>query len=213
MPDDANPVTMPTKCAACHARAAGPVICDDCKAIQPTAASTDYFTLLGLPQSFSIDPDELRKKYLALSRHAHPDFASADSPEVQTLHLQVAASLNEAYRTLRDPAARAAYLLELLGGKSSAEDKSVPDGFLETMMMLQEELQEALAADDQPELQRLRDVLETQRVGLVRRITTLFEDYQEAVACKAVTDELLQEIRRQVNAISYVKKLLAQAKG
>ncbi len=198
----------PVKCSKCQATIKGTAVCDFCKSLNPAAASLDFFSLLGLPVVFDIDPAELRRRYLNLSRHAHPDFHVHDSQEVQSLHLQVSSSLNEAYQTLLDPASRAAYLLERLGGKSSADDKSVPDGFLGTMMMMQEEVHEAVDAGQAEELLRLREVLQTQLEGLVRRIGELFQQHQEAVICQAVTTDILNEIRKQVNAVSYVKKLL-----
>jgi molecular chaperone HscB len=188
-----------------------PAVCDYCHTVSPDAAVADHFTLLDLPRRFDLDPAEIHRKFLALSRHAHPDFHTGDTPEVQQLHLQVSAALNEAYRTLTDPAARAAYLLTLFGGKSSADDKSVPDGFLGTMMMMQEELTDALDADDRAEIARIAEVLQTQHDGLLHRIGTLYEQYQESVSCKAVVDGLLGELRQQLNAVSYVKKLLSQA--
>jgi len=190
-----------------------PAVCDYCHTVSPDAAVADYFTLLGLPRRFDLDTDEIRGKFVALSRHAHPDFHAADTPEVQHLHLQVSAALNDAYRTLSDPAARASYLLGLFGGKSSAEDKSVPDGFLGTMMMMQEELADAVSDGDSEEIARIGDVLQTQHDGLMRRVSTLFEQYQESVSCKAVSDDLLDELRKQLNAISYVKKLLSEARN
>ena len=87
----------------------------------------------------------------------------------------------------------------------------MPDGFLGTMMMMQEELTDALAAIDRAEITRIAEVLQTQHDGLLRRIGTLYEQYQESVSCKAVVDDLLGELRQQLNAVSYVKKLLSQA--
>ena len=202
----------PTKCSSCESAIGDTPVCDYCHTLNPAAAMMDFFTLLGLPMHYEIDVVDLRKKYLALSRHAHPDYHTDDSPEVQTLHLQVSSSLNQAYRTLLDPAARAGYLLELLGGKSTAQDKSVPSGFLETMMMMQEEVQEAVESDNGPQRQRLAAVLQTQHDGLVCRMAELFASYQQAVACRAVTTGLLREIRQQVNAAAYVKKLITQVK-
>jgi len=200
----------PAKCEHCRRPLSTPVVCDYCHALNPVASMTDYFTLLGLPRRYDIDPQELRRKFFALNRHAHPDFHVGESSEVQQLSLQVSAGINDAYRTLLDPASRAAYLLELLGGKSSAEDKSVPDGFLETMMMLQEDLAEAKAGGNADEMRRIVDVLRTQHDGLIRRIGQLFEEYQEAITCAAVRSDLLDAIRRQINAVSYVRKLLSQ---
>lgn len=205
---DETQTAAPMKCGKCNTVIKGTVVCDFCKSLNPAAALLDFFSLLGLPEVFDIDTSELRRKYLNLSRHAHPDFHVHETQEVQSLHLQVSSSLNEAYQTLLDPASRAAYLLERLGGKSSADDKSVPDGFLETMMMMQEELQDAIETSQADELSRLREVLQTQHDGLIRRIAELFQQYQEAVICKAVTSGILNEIRQQVNAVSYVKKLL-----
>ncbi len=208
--NDTHEQALPAKCKQCDKPMTTPVVCDYCHTLDPAGMGADYFSLLGLPQRFELDADELQRKFLALNRHAHPDFHMEDSEEVQELHLHVSAAVNDAYRTLKDPAARAAYLLELLGGKSSAIDKSVPDGFLATMMMMQEELADAKDADDTDELSRLGDVLATQRDGLMRRIETLFDQYQQSLACEAVRTDLLDELRKQLNAVSYVRKLLSQ---
>ncbi|HUS47436.1 MAG TPA: Fe-S protein assembly co-chaperone HscB [Phycisphaerae bacterium] len=202
---------FPAKCRKCDRQMSSPLVCDYCKELNPAAAVTDYFTLLGLPQRFDLDEGELHDKYVALSRFAHPDFHAGEPEEVQRLHLRVSAAINDAYGTLKDPAARAAYLLELLGGKGSAQDKSVPDGFLGTMMMMQEELADAKSAGDAAELGRLRKVLQTQHDGLLRRIAGFFSDLEQAVGCEAVRADLLGEIRKQSNAVSYVKKLLSLA--
>ncbi len=201
---------LPTKCTHCSKQMSTPIVCDFCKSVNPEAMGTDYFTLLGLPRKYNLDEKEIHRKYLALNRHAHPDFHANDTQEVQNLHLHVSATLNDAYRTLKDPAGRADYLLELLGGKSLAEDKSVPDGFLPTMMMLQEEIADANSADDSQELERLSKVLQTQHDGLTNHISELFDEYQQGVACQAIREGLLGEIRKQLNAISYVRKLLSQ---
>ena len=208
---DSDPArAVPAKCARCERPMTTPLVCDYCKEVNAAAVGADYFSLLGLPRRFDLDADELHRKFLALNRHAHPDFHVDDSPEVRELSLRVSATVNDAYRTLADPAARAAYLLELLGGKSSADDKSVPEGFLDTMMMMQEELADAKGDGNEGELARLGRVLRTQHDGLIRRVGELFAQYDEGVGCRAVADDLLAEIRKQLNAVSYVKKLLAQ---
>ncbi|MCK4601520.1 MAG: Fe-S protein assembly co-chaperone HscB, partial [Phycisphaerae bacterium] len=202
---------LPAKCKHCEKPMSTPLVCDYCHALNPAAASAaDHFTLFGLPQQYDIDERELQHKYLALNRHAHPDFHAGDSAEVQELHLRISATINNAYRTLKDPAGRADYLLELLGGKTSAADKSVPEGFLQTMMMMQEELADAKSSDDLAELERIGRVLQTQHDGLMHRVAGLFAEFHEAVACEAVRIGLLDEIRKQLNAVSYVKKLLSQ---
>ena len=201
---------VPSKCAHCNSPMSAPVVCDYCKSLNPIPAMTDYFALLGVERDFEIDESELHHKFLQLNRHAHPDYHTGDSPEVQQLSLSVSAAINDAYRTLKEPASRAGYLLELLGGKSSAEDKSVPDGFLPTMMMMQEEIADARQSGHEHELSHLREVLQTQHAGLLRGITRLFADHADAAPCEAVRTEQLDEIRKQINAVSYVRKLLSQ---
>ena len=206
----ASDQAIPAKCKHCEKPMSTPVVCDFCHSLDPSAMMTDHFTLLGLPRQFEVDLSELHRRFIALSRHAHPDFATGESAEVQELHLRMSAGINDAYRTLKDPAARAAYLLELLGGRSSADDKRVPDGFLGTMMMMQEELADAKAAGDRASLERIRKVLQTQHDGLLVKIAALFKEHEEAVQCEAVRTSQLDEIRRQLNAVSYVKKLISQ---
>jgi len=208
MPPDKQAV--PAKCSHCSQPMSTPAVCDFCHSLHDIGAMTDHFTLLGLPRQYDLDPAAIRDKFLALNRHAHPDFHGQESGDVQNLSLRISSQINDAYRTLSDPFTRAAYLLELLGGKSSAQDKSVPDGFLSTMMMLQEEIADAKAGKDQDSLKRLREVLTKQYQGILNRITQLFKDHQEAVSCQAVVADVLDEIRKQVNAMSYLKKLLGQ---
>ena len=217
--DNANHEIMnqaaPAKCTQCAKPMSTPLVCDFCHSLFPTAAAaSDYFEMLGVPRSYDLDLDELHRKFLALSRHAHPDYHVNESVEVQQLSLQVASTINDGYRTLKDPAARAAYLLERLGGRSSAEDKSVPDGFLATMMMMQEEIADARQAenqdDNQAKLESLRDVLVTQHDGLIHKIGGLFGELAPAAACEAMRNDLFNEIRELLNAVSYVRKLLSQ---
>ncbi len=76
------------------------------------------------------------------------------------------------------------------------------------MMMMQEEIADSgTSAADRG---RIGEVLRTQHDGLMHRIATLFDECRQAVACEAVRTDLLGEIRKQLNAVSYVKKLLSQ---
>ncbi len=208
--DESTRSAVPAKCGECNKPMSTPAVCDFCHALNPAGAEVDFFTLLGLPQQFNLTEQEVRQKFLALNRHAHPDFHGEESAEVQGLSLRMSANINDAYRVLSDSATRANYLLEVLGGPSLTSDKTVPDGFLNTMMMMQEEIADADADADGAELSGIRDVLQTQHDGLMARIRGLFEAHQESVDCEAVRTELLGQIRRQRNAVSYVKKLLSQ---
>jgi len=172
-----------------------PLFCGNCGTLQ-AGNGLNYFELFGLEPAYELDPAELRRRYLSSARSIHPD-RGADA----ALSLEASARLNEAYRVLSDPLLRAEYLLELVGGKSSAADKSVPQEVLDRTLMLREQIEEARLAGDQPTLATLRG-----QVGL------LVDDVLVAVANLARqlpgTDLIRQELRQQLNTVKYYQRLL-----
>jgi len=212
-PPGDSPPAAPSKCVACDRQMASAAVCDYCHTLNPITAPTDYFHLLGLPRRFDLDTDQLRGKYLALNRHSHPDFHTRDDPEVQRLSLSVSSAINDAYRTLRDPIMRAEYLVELLGGGSSADEKSVPDGFLGEMMALQEKLAEAAADGDEPARLAMKTALEERLAEKVGQLTLLFAEFDEQVGCEGMRLDQLSRLRRHLNAISYIRRLALMAAG
>ena len=107
-------------CWSCRGPVAGQALfCHTCGAVQPPRA-LDHFARLGLPRGFEIDLAELGKRYFGLQRNLHPDRFARRTPKERAIAESQAASLNEAYETLKDPLARAAYLLELAGRRSAA---------------------------------------------------------------------------------------------
>jgi len=209
--DDARAV--PAKCVACARELHTPVVCDYCHSLNPISGPTDHFTLLGVPRRFEVDQAQLRSRYLALNRHAHPDFHSNDNPAVRELSLTVAAAVNDAYRTLSDPFTRGEYLLALLGGRPSAEDKSTPDGFLAEMAEIQEKLYTARAERDQQTMRRTAAELTDRFERRIARLGEMFGGFDTQVGCEAVRQSELDRIRKELNAISYVRRLLAVARG
>ena len=107
--------------------------------------TTNHFARLGLPRRFALDAAELERQYLARSRAVHPDYHAAGSSADLAASLELSAALNEAYNTLRDPFARADYLLGLEGGPSAAEQKQMPPAFLAEMLEARERVEEAKA--------------------------------------------------------------------
>ena len=107
----------------------------------------DHFEVFGLPRRLAVDTTELQRKFYELSRRYHPDFHQAAPPEEQARALEASASLNAAYRALRDPIARVEYLVRLEEGRDTKEGSSVrpkaPPELLEEMFEIQEALAEA----------------------------------------------------------------------
>jgi molecular chaperone HscB len=111
--------------------------------------SQDYFALFGLPRRYRFDPEKLHAAYHALQREVHPDrYAAADEAE-RRVALQSSARVNEAYRALTDPVARAQYLLSLRGIDALAEtNTALPADFLQHELERREAVAEAQTACD-----------------------------------------------------------------
>ena len=73
----------------------------------------NHFELFGLPQRFHLDLAQLEQAYRGIQSQVHPDrFVQASDAE-RRVSMQSATQVNEAYRTLKNPLARARYLLTL----------------------------------------------------------------------------------------------------
>ncbi|MGM3175876.1 co-chaperone HscB [Dickeya lacustris] len=101
----------------------------------------DYFTLFGLPIRYNVDGSLLASRFQELQRQFHPDrFASSPERE-RMLALQQAATINNAYQTLKHPLKRAEYMLSLHGFDLGNEQHTLHDtAFLMAQMELREEL-------------------------------------------------------------------------
>lgn len=104
----------------------------------------DDFTLFGLPQQFALDRPTVDACWRALQAEVHPDRFAADGASSQRLAMQWAVRVNEAYKRLKDPLARASYLCQLRGAPVRAEDNTaMPADFLVQQMAWREALDEA----------------------------------------------------------------------
>ena len=104
----------------------------------------DHFARLGLPAALDLDAGTLDKAYFAQQRLWHPDRFVAKPPEERARASAEAAAVNDAYRTLKDPLARAVYLAGLKGVEMPADGKTIDDPeLLMEAMEAREELHEA----------------------------------------------------------------------
>lgn len=181
-----------------------PLACSDCHTLLEHVAGADYFELFGLKRHYDLDPAALQKTYLAITRNVHPDaFATADAT-TQSLMLRMAATINRAFETLKDPVLRAEYLLETSGGKSAADDKRVPPELLGQVMMMREEIEEAKAGGDSQTLTRLRQQVSHQKDAALERLADLSRRLDDG------GEALRDDLRLQLNSMKYFNNLLAQ---
>lgn len=137
----------------------------------------NYFEVLNLPRGFSIDTALLEQRYRDLMAAVHPDRFVTESPEQRRLAMQAATLANEAWRCLRDPVERAAYLCRL-GGQpvdSAARARVAPD-FLAEQMAWRESLDEARDAGDREAVLALQSQVSQLRGHLLERLRRLIDD-------------------------------------
>src|SRR5438045_7506931 len=142
--------TSTLECRNCGAGA--PVdehFCPQCSRILALGRHGDYFSFFGLPRRLVIDAGELERQFRALSRRFHPDYYYNAAPAERLASLERSSYLNDAYRTLRNPATRVEHLLAIEGlptDKSEGGAAKVPPALLEEVFALNEELDEVREA-------------------------------------------------------------------
>ncbi len=209
-------------CWHCQSEVSGEYFCDRCVKVQPVSKETDYFTCFGFPRRLTIDQSKLEAKFYELSRAFHPDFYQSKSETEQTISLGNSATLNSAYRTLRDPIQRAEYLLDLEAGAVKEIRNSPPADLFEEILELQDTLNEYRAADRSSTTgQQLRTKLQTEQLTLEQRkqdmetsLQQLFTDWDRlqdqgdaTSQARAERDRLLKQIREILSNRTYVKSI------
>lgn len=103
----------------------------------------NYFEVFGLPKVLNLDLKALEKTFHELSRKYHPDYFTTAPAEERQSALQMTATLNDAYRTLRHPVRRVEHLLQIEGFKP--DGSKVPKSFLMEIFEINEQLDEVRA--------------------------------------------------------------------
>src|SRR5262250_431715 len=154
--------TREHECWHCSRRTGLALVCLHCEAPQPLPPAADIFTVLGLPRRLVVDPRDLEDRYHAASRAVHPDRHQTASDRERELSLSASATVNRAYRTLRDPVARGRYWLELHGARLGDDPPRVPPAIAAEVFETQEKLAALRSAgDDGRELRRDVEELHT----------------------------------------------------
>ena len=159
------------------------------------ASSSDLFGLLGLPAQFDLDPSVIEQAFFERSKETLPDkFAAAPAAE-RVAALSRSRAVNDAYKTLKNPVARAEYLLARAGVTIGSNEQVEPELLME-ILELREELAEnrknaAVVQRLQAEMQKRRDVAVAALPGLFVR-------------------EDLPEIKKQLIVLRYLDRYLEE---
>lgn len=153
----------------------------------------DDFALFELPRRFAQDRAELDTRWRRLQASAHPDRFASQGAAAQRVAMQWSVRINEAYRRLRDPMARAAYLCELHGVPIDAErNTAMPAEFLRQQMTWREALDDA---DSEGDLAALADEVRAAEAQLLTQAGSQLDDAHDPSAA-ALTVRALMFVAR-----------------
>ncbi|PYR36755.1 MAG: Fe-S protein assembly co-chaperone HscB [Acidobacteria bacterium] len=200
--------------------------CPQCTKILSLGRQGDYFAFLGVPRRLQLDPAVLDERFRALSRQFHPDYFYNATPAERRASLERSSYLNDAYRTLKQPISRMAYLLEIEGVWTPADkaegggSKQVPPALLEEVFALNEELDElrelraggARADQWQARLHRARQPIDAKRAAHEAELEELFRRWDglaEGGGTEAARHEVLAALRERLLERNYINNLLA----
>jgi len=166
------------------------------------------FALFGLPERFAVDLAQLDATWKQLQGRAHPDRFATETAAAQRVAMQWAVRINEAYRRLKDPLSRAAYLCTLHGVDLQAESNTaMPAAFLMQQMEWRDALSEAASLDA---VDALSDEVVASRNATLASLQSLIDD-ATSVEWRAVADtvrglmfvdKFLGDIDKRVDALS-----------
>jgi molecular chaperone HscB len=178
-----------------------------------TTLTANHFVLFGFEPSYALDEAALSTAYKSLQQTVHPDrFASSNplaSEADKRAAMQSSAQVNEAYKTLRDPLSRAAYLCELKGEPIKAErHTAMPPAFLMQQLHWREALSEAQEASDEAVIEALQsEVMSARRYGYAElaRLLDVQKDFQSAaqqVRALMFIDKFTRDVADALDALT-----------
>jgi molecular chaperone HscB len=171
----------------------------------------DKFAVLGVARSFDLEPSALEDRFRAVSRKLHPDRFARATPAERRHALEQTTRLNDAYRTLKDPAKRGEHLLELRGLKPGQDGGSaqMDPEFLEQMMEDREQLMEAKLEGGAAEVARLAEGIRAKAAQALARAGALLRTLEGPDAASVS----LPAVAEQLSRLRYYARYLDEVEG
>lgn len=163
----------------------------------------NYYEALGLSPALSLDMDDLKKRFYDRSRQWHPDRFSRAAAAEQQHALEMTAVLNDAFRTLREPVARAEYFLKERGLDTSRNE--APPELLEEVFELNMALEELREGDTSArgQLAEARERFAAILHASDEDLGALFSQHDFAPS-----EDVLHKIRATLNRRRYIANLV-----
>ena len=168
--------------------------------------ASDYFSLLHVPRAQAQDVAVLDAHFRELQGRVHPDKHAHATAADQRLAMQWATRVNEAYQTLKNPLARARYLLGVLGHDVAIEtNTAMPPEFLMAQMELREAVEDAqVGAGDTAirQLEALADELRAKMRAEQSELVRLMDTQHDYVAAADLVRQLMfqEKLREEIDA-------------
>ncbi|MBL1278130.1 MAG: Fe-S protein assembly co-chaperone HscB [Ectothiorhodospiraceae bacterium] len=174
--------------------------------MQATDLSSNFFALFDLPVSFDIDLNALAECYRQAQRAVHPDKFANSSEAERRFSVQMAARVNEGYRILKDPLARARHMLEVLGVELDDMDTAFDGAFLMEQMELRERLADVKgSADPHQQLQTIAQNINAFGKTLTGQLAELLlaADVESLQQARVITRKLqfFRRLNEEVDAL------------
>ncbi|MGL9719504.1 co-chaperone HscB [Symbiopectobacterium sp.] len=164
----------------------------------------DYFTLFGLLVHYDVDGSLLLSRYQELQRQFHPDRFATQPERERLLAVQQAATVNDAYQSLKHPLKRAEYMLSLHGFDLSNEQHTMRDtAFLMEQLELREQLD---AISHQEEAEAALADFANQLTAMTRQRTAQMQSELAQASWSAAADTVrklrfLDKLQQQVEQL------------
>jgi molecular chaperone HscB len=162
----------------------------------------NYFALFQLPQQFNIESATLDTHYRKLLAEVHPDKFVNGSAAERMQSMQQATLANEAYQTLKQPTARARYLLQLAGVTTDEENNTaMPADFLMAQMEWREAMDDARFAKDIAALDALLADMKAQALALQQQVADQITQAPEQAAMTVRKLQFIDKVSADVHAL------------
>lgn len=198
-------------CPHCNKETTSQEYCSECGRILPPI-ERNYFDVFGLPvDRLVIDTSQLEKRFLELSRKYHPDrFASKTPLENQIAH-EYSSSVNNAYRTLKEPVSRAKYVVERQLGSIEEKSASVPPDMAEFFFEIHDVLDTIRESNGDAPESALKEVQKADQ-ELREKVQQLESDLRQQFASydSAPDKKNLEKIKEILSERSYIRSFLRQ---
>jgi molecular chaperone HscB len=154
--------------------------------------SLNYFELFGLKPIYNIELAALESSFRKIQSDSHPDRFVTASPAEKLISMQQATLANEAYLSLKKPAKRAQYLLELQGITSISEtNTAMSTEFLMQQMEWREATEDATSSKDITALENLLSEIRIETKKLQEDLINLLDEKNDYIAATDATRKLI----------------------